>query len=174
MFDSTHPWKRLYGTAKKENGKSQCKSLPRKSQSLSSITLSLPTFSSVLLVSHAFPRLSGFYVDFCLIPHVTGQLNVPSYPEIDGSSTFSGKMMHSARWDWSYELAGKRIALIGNGATAAQIAPEITKVADSVTVFQRTPNWIIPRGDCPIGEMRRAVYRNLPFIQHWRRQGMME
>lgn len=82
--------------------------------------------------------------------------------------------MHSARWDWSYDLKDKRVALIGNGATAAQIAPEVAKVAKYLTVFQRTPNWVIPRLDAPIGEFRRALFRYLPPIRQWYRAGMME
>ncbi|KAJ9639467.1 hypothetical protein H2199_006501 [Coniosporium tulheliwenetii] len=73
-----------------------------------------------------------------------GQLNSPKYPQIPGLDTFKGKMMHSARWDWSYGLEGKKIAVIGNGATAAQIIPEVVKVASRTTVYQRSPNWVIP------------------------------
>ncbi|KAJ9622704.1 hypothetical protein H2203_006355 [Taxawa tesnikishii (nom. ined.)] len=70
-----------------------------------------------------------------------GQLNVPRYPDnIPGLESFPGKVMHSARWDWSYDLTGKKIAVIGN---------EIAKVAKSVTIFQRSPNWVIPREDAP-------------------------
>ena len=56
-----------------------------------------------------------------------GQLNVPRYPDIPGVHTFKGRTMHSARWDWSYDLEGKRIAVIGNGCTAAQIIPSLLK-----------------------------------------------
>lgn len=103
-----------------------------------------------------------------------GQLNVPRYPDIEGLDTFTGKKMHSARWDWSYDLKHKRVALIGNGATAAQIAPEVAKVAKQLTVFQRTPNWVIPRQDAPIPEFRRSLFRYLPPVRHWYRAGMME
>ncbi|MCJ1304539.1 hypothetical protein MMC08_007352 [Hypocenomyce scalaris] len=103
-----------------------------------------------------------------------GQLNVPQYPAIAGLDSFTGKKMHSARWDWSYDLKDKRVALIGNGATAAQIAPEIAKVAKSLTIFQRTPNWIIPRLDAPISDFRRALYRYVPPIRHRYRAGMMD
>lgn len=57
--------------------------------------------------------------DFLVL--AVGQLNVPRYPEIEGLHDFKGKMIHSARWDWSYDLKGKKIAVIGNGATAAQV-----------------------------------------------------
>lgn len=78
--------------------------------------------------------------------------------------------MHSARWDWSYDLKDKKIAIIGNGATAAQIIPELAKVAKQLTVHQRTPNWIVPRMDAPIPEWKRAMYRYIPPIR-WRYRG---
>ncbi|KAK4985050.1 hypothetical protein LTR66_000197 [Elasticomyces elasticus] len=103
-----------------------------------------------------------------------GQLNSPKYPDIPGLEDFKGKKMHSARWDWSYDLTGKRIGIIGNGATAAQIIPEITKVAKHVTVHQRTPNWVIPRFDAPIPAYKRALYKYLPPVR-WRvRAGQMD
>lgn len=68
------------------------------------------------------------------------QLNVPKYPDIKGLQFLNGKLMDSARWDWDYDLRDKRIGIIGNGASAAQIIPEIAKVCRSLTVFQRTPN----------------------------------
>lgn len=128
-----------------------------------------------------------------------GQLNVPKYPEdIPGLKDFQGKVMHSARWDWSYDLVGKKIAVIGNGkleasiyvtgttliheslrsamltfiypgATAAQIIPEIAKVAEHVTVFQRTPNWVIPREDAPVSSFYRNLYKYVPPLR-WRKR----
>ncbi|KAK5018033.1 hypothetical protein LTR16_000600 [Cryomyces antarcticus] len=100
-----------------------------------------------------------------------GQLNVPNYPKIPGLETFKGKTMHSARWDWSYNLDGKKIAVIGNGATAAQIIPEIAKTASHITVYQRTPNWIIPRGDAPVSPMKRALFKYVPPLR-WRARAM--
>ncbi|EHL01520.1 putative Uncharacterized monooxygenase y4iD [Glarea lozoyensis 74030] len=63
-----------------------------------------------------------------------GQLNVPKYPDIQGVDSFKGKSMHSARWDWDYDLRGKRIGIIGNGATAAQIIPEVAKMFKGAAV----------------------------------------
>lgn len=73
-----------------------------------------------------------------------GQLNVPRYPNITGLDSLQDRMMYSARWDPNYDLKGKKVAMIGNGATAAQILPEIVNIAQGVTVFQRSPDWIIP------------------------------
>ncbi|EER25406.1 Flavin-binding monooxygenase-like family protein [Coccidioides posadasii C735 delta SOWgp] len=91
-----------------------------------------------------------------------GQLNYPQYPSIPGIETFKGKMMHSARWDWSYELKDKKIGIIGNGATAAQIAPEVAKEASHLTIFQRTPNWVVPRLDMNVWKPFRAIFRYCP------------
>ncbi|KIV98102.1 hypothetical protein PV10_01788 [Exophiala mesophila] len=103
-----------------------------------------------------------------------GQLNVPRYPDIDGLDQFTGKLMHSARWDWSYSLKGKKVAIIGNGATAAQIIPEIVKEVDHLTIHQRTPNWVIPRLDAEIPSWKRSVYRYLPYVRHRKRADMMD
>ena len=103
-----------------------------------------------------------------------GQLNSPRHPEIDGLNNFKGKIMHSARWDWSYNLEGKKICIIGSGATSAQIIPEVSKVAKSVTVFQRTPNWITPREDGPIGPVMHAALNYVPGLRARYRALMMD
>jgi cation diffusion facilitator CzcD-associated flavoprotein CzcO len=103
-----------------------------------------------------------------------GQLNVPQMPDIPGLSDFKGKLMHSARWDWSYDIQGKSVAIIGNGATAAQIIPEIAKTVGDLTIYQRTPNWIVPRGDEPIPTWKRSLYRWLPYVRHRKRADMMD
>jgi cation diffusion facilitator CzcD-associated flavoprotein CzcO len=103
-----------------------------------------------------------------------GQLNVPKLPNIEGVDLFKGKLMHSARWDWSYDLRGKKVAIIGNGATAAQIIPEIVKEVDHLTIHQRTPNWVIPRLDAPIPPWKRSMYKYLPYIRWRKRAEMMD
>lgn len=82
--------------------------------------------------------------------------------------------MHSARWDWDYDLTNKSIGIIGNGATAAQIVPEIAKVCNSLKVFQRTPNWIIPRNDAPISATTQAIYKYVPFVRRRYRAALMD
>lgn len=103
-----------------------------------------------------------------------GQLNVPQQPDIEGLEMFKGKLMHSARWDWSYDVRGKKVAIIGNGATAAQIIPEIAKEVAHLTIHQRTPNWVIPRLDEAIPQWKRAVYRYLPYVRQRKRSDMMD
>lgn len=76
-----------------------------------------------------------------------GQLNRPFWPEIEGRDTFTGAVMHSAAWDHSVDISGKRVGVIGSAASAVQLIPEVAKSAAHVSVFQRSPNWMIPRND---------------------------
>jgi cation diffusion facilitator CzcD-associated flavoprotein CzcO len=76
-----------------------------------------------------------------------GQLNRPFTPEFAGQDRFAGAAMHSAAWDHDADLTGKRVGVIGAAASAVQLIPEVAKVAGSLTVFQRTPNYVVPRGD---------------------------
>ena len=76
-----------------------------------------------------------------------GQLNRPLWPTIDGIADFGGEYFHSAEWRHDLDLTGKRVAVIGTGASALQFIPEVAKVAGHVTVFQRTPPWIAPTPD---------------------------
>jgi cation diffusion facilitator CzcD-associated flavoprotein CzcO len=91
-----------------------------------------------------------------------GALHLPAYPDIPGAERFAGTSFHSARWDHSCDLAGKRVAVIGTGASAIQFVPEIAKQAAQLTVFQRTPPWIHPRPDAPIPARVRAAFRRAP------------
>jgi len=76
-----------------------------------------------------------------------GQLHHPATPPIPGRESFGGAQFHSARWNHSAELAGKRIAVIGNAASAVQFVPQIAPLASRLTVFQRSANWLLPRKD---------------------------
>ncbi|HET7201801.1 MAG TPA: NAD(P)/FAD-dependent oxidoreductase [Steroidobacteraceae bacterium] len=76
-----------------------------------------------------------------------GQLNRPSIPEIAGRESFAGVQFHSARWDHAVDLAGKRIAVIGNAASAVQFVPQIAPMVSQLSVFQRSANWLMPRKD---------------------------
>lgn len=94
-----------------------------------------------------------------------GPLSNFSFPKIDGLENFKGKKIHSANWDHDYDIKGKRIAVIGTGASAIQIIPELVKTADFVKVFQRTPGWVTPRPDYKTPEWNKAVFRTLPAAQ---------
>jgi 4-hydroxyacetophenone monooxygenase len=76
-----------------------------------------------------------------------GQLNRPHYPEIEGIDEFEGPAFHSAAWHHDLDLTGRRVAVIGTGASAAQFIPHVAEVADHLLVFQRTPNWLVPTPD---------------------------
>ncbi|MQA94103.1 MAG: FAD-dependent oxidoreductase [Streptosporangiales bacterium] len=91
-----------------------------------------------------------------------GALHVPSFPDIPGGERFHGTAFHSAEWDHSYDLTGKRVAVIGTGASAIQFIPQIAKTAGRVTVFQRTPPWIHPKPDVEIPERVRTGFRKVP------------
>lgn len=89
-----------------------------------------------------------------------GQLNRPTIPDFPGRDTFSGLAFHSARWPRDLHLDGKRVASIGNAASAIQYIPEIAPVCSQLTVFQRTPNWVVPRGDRLYTPEEMALYAN--------------
>lgn len=90
-------------------------------------------------------------------------LGTPKLPDIDGMKDFKGKQFHSARWDKSVDLKGKRIAVIGSAASTIQIAPAIAKVGAEISIFQRTPNWIIPRADRAYAGFEKSMFARLPF-----------
>jgi cation diffusion facilitator CzcD-associated flavoprotein CzcO len=93
-----------------------------------------------------------------------GQLNRPRLPEIEGRTSFAGPVFHSARWDHSVSLAGKRVGVIGCAASAVQLIPEVAKVAARLVVFQRTPNWLLPRLDREITEEDMALLMTAPHV----------
>lgn len=76
-----------------------------------------------------------------------GLFNQPRYPEWPGLEDFAGPVFHSARWEPDHDLTGKRVAVVGTGSTASQIVPAVAPVAERVTLFQREPGWVIPKGD---------------------------
>jgi cation diffusion facilitator CzcD-associated flavoprotein CzcO len=107
----------------------------------------------------------GETIDADVLVAATGQLSRPAYPAIPGLDEFEGKVFHSARWDHSYGLAGKRVAVIGTGASAAQFIPEIAPDVSRLVVFQRSAPWIIDKPDRPYRAWERRLYRRLPWLQ---------
>jgi cation diffusion facilitator CzcD-associated flavoprotein CzcO len=99
----------------------------------------------------------------------TGQLHQPAVPRIEGAETFAGHSFHSAEWDHDYDLRGKRVAVVGNGASAVQFVPEIAPVAGRLVVFQRTGNWFLPRQNRAYPAAVRAAIRYVPGLQAARR-----
>lgn len=104
-----------------------------------------------------------------VVVSATGPLSDPKLPDIPGLADFPGKVFHSARWDHGHDLAGKRVAVIGTGASAIQIVPEIQPRARRLTLFQRTPPWVMPRMDRAISAPEKWLHRTLPFTGTARR-----
>src|SRR3954453_10800310 len=94
-----------------------------------------------------------------------GFLSEPAIPHFDGVETFAGEVMHSAEWEPSYDVTGKRVGIIGTGASAVQIVPRVHEDATALTVFQRTPAWILPHRGRTIHGWEKALYRRLPAAQ---------
>ena len=94
-----------------------------------------------------------------------GGLSEPKLPDIDGLEGFQGEVFHSARWNHDVDLRGKRVAVIGTGASAIQIVPELQKEAGHVDVYQRTAPYVLPRGDRPYTRVEKLAFRHLPLVQ---------
>ena len=92
-----------------------------------------------------------------------GGLVDPALPDIKGLESFGGELFHTARWNHDYELTGKRVAVIGTGASAVQVVPSIAPQTERLTVFQRTPAWVVPKRDHLYSERARAFYRRHPL-----------
>ncbi|MEZ0339751.1 flavin-containing monooxygenase [Mycobacterium sp. pV006] len=88
-----------------------------------------------------------------------GVLTVPKLPDIAGVDSFSGPTVHTARWDHDLDLRGKRVGIIGTGASAVQVIPEIAPIVERLTVFQRTPIWCFPKFDVPLRSTARTLMR---------------
>lgn len=100
----------------------------------------------------------------------TGPLSDAKIPDIPGLEGFEGKVFHTARWDHDYDLRGKRVAVIGTGASAIQVVPAIQPKVGKLTLFQRTPAWVLPRADREISHLERRLHTRLPVTGFLRRQ----
>ncbi len=99
----------------------------------------------------------------------SGYLHEPIIPAIPGLKDFAGKLFHSSRWDHDHDLSGERVAVIGTGASAIQFVPEIQPKVQQLTLFQRTPQWVLPKPDHPIPKIEENFFR-LPFtLNAWRK-----
>ena len=100
----------------------------------------------------------------------TGQLHQPATPRVPGIEAFAGHTFHSAGWDHDYDLTGKRVAVVGTGASAVQFVPAIAGAVAELTVFQRSGNWFMPRRNRPYPAWWKALVRSVPGLQSFRRQ----
>ena len=98
-----------------------------------------------------------------------GALHVPAFPDIPGLGDFPGPVMHTGAWDSSVSLAGKRVAVVGTGASAVQVVPQLAGTAAHLTVFQRTPPWILPKHDAGISSGRRGLFARFPSLMSGKR-----
>ncbi len=107
----------------------------------------------------------------------TGFLSQPRLPDIEGIERFAGRVLHTADWDDTADLRGERVAVIGTGATAVQLVPELAKDAEHLTVFQRTPIWVAPKPDYPVPSLVRRAFAAVPLSQRlvrWGGSGLLE
>lgn len=102
----------------------------------------------------------------------SGPLPDSSFPDIRGLGSYRGHKIHSARWDHDYDFTGKRVAVIGTGASAIQIIPELVKQAEFVKVFQRTPGWVLPRLDVATPPTLQTLFAKVPAAQELARQAL--
>jgi cation diffusion facilitator CzcD-associated flavoprotein CzcO len=100
----------------------------------------------------------------------SGPLPDHGLPDIRGINTYEGHQIHSARWDHDYDFSGKRVAVIGTGASAVQIIPELVQKAAFVKVFQRTPGWVLPRLDVATPAAAQTLFAKVPAAQRLARQ----
>ena len=107
-----------------------------------------------------------------LLISAVGQLSRPRLPAIPGIETFQGTSFHSAEWDHSFDSAGQRIAVVGAGASAVQFIPHLATDAGKLTVFQRSPNYVMPKPDKPYKAFHRTLFRIAPVTQNLERAGI--
>ena len=100
-----------------------------------------------------------------------GQLHHPSTPNIAGQVEFRGPQFHSANWQHDVDLSGKRVAVIGNAASAIQFIPFVAEQSAQLTVYQRSANWVLPKGDRPYSRFEKWVARNVPLAARLSRLG---
>ena len=101
-----------------------------------------------------------------------GALAEPALPDLPGIDSFAGEIFHSSRWNHAAQLAGKRVALIGTGASAIQIGPEIAPQVAHLDVYQRTAPWVMPRGDRPYRRVEQLAFQHVPFAQRLSREAI--
>jgi cation diffusion facilitator CzcD-associated flavoprotein CzcO len=101
-----------------------------------------------------------------------GQLGRPALPDIPGRDDFAGPSWHSGRWNHGVDLTGKRVAVIGTGASAIQFVPEVAKLASHVNVYQRTPPYVLPKADRPYRAAEHTIFDRVPLVRKAGRLGI--
>lgn len=106
---------------------------------------------------------------FDVVVSAVGLFTRPTMPALRAEEPFTGTVMHSARWDHSIDLDGAKVAVLGTGSTAAQLLPELAKVAEKVYSIQRSPTWILPKPDRPYTDRERWMFAHIPFAKKFYR-----
>ncbi len=106
---------------------------------------------------------AGESSEFDVVINAMGNQHTPRYPDVGGIDDFQGASFHATRWDHGVELTGKHVVVVGSAASAVQIVPEVAKVAGTLTVLQRSPNWIMPRGRRFYTNAQRSRWKRLPI-----------
>jgi cation diffusion facilitator CzcD-associated flavoprotein CzcO len=129
-------------------------------------------FNTEMLAAHWDPGAGQWVVETSngaytakVVVCAIGALCEPAMPDIEGIDSFAGEIVHSARWNHDYDLTGKRVALVGTGASAVQIGPEIAGQVARLDVYQRTAPWIMPRRDRTFPRLEHSAYRHIPGLQ---------
>ena len=102
-----------------------------------------------------------------------GQLSRPNWPSIPGREEFAGHEFHSAEWDHDYDMAGKRVAVVGTGASAVQFVPPVAEEVAHLDVYQRSPPWLLPRSNDEYPRWGRWLLRHVPGLQTFRRRYLL-
>ena len=113
----------------------------------------------------------GSFTADVFVPAV-GALCEPALPDIPGIETFEGEIFHSARWNHDADLTGKRVAIIGTGASAIQIVPTIAETVAHLDVYQRTAPWVMPRHDRAYSRVEKLAYQRVPGLQRLAREAI--
>jgi cyclohexanone monooxygenase len=108
---------------------------------------------------------SGEQFTFDVVVSAIGLFTQPVLPDLVEAEPFTGTLMHTARWDHSVDLRGARVAVLGTGSTAAQLVPEVAKVAKQVYSVQRSPTWILPKPDRPYTDREKWIFAHVPFAK---------
>jgi cation diffusion facilitator CzcD-associated flavoprotein CzcO len=108
---------------------------------------------------------AGETIECAALVLAMGPLHRPMIPDVPGLDRFRGRSFHSSEWDPGCDLTGRRVAVIGTGASAIQLVPEVARRAAALHVFQRTPPWVLPRGDRPVAPWQRRLFRLLPVTR---------
>jgi len=169
-FDQKPDWTRRF--ALQDEIQVYLKDCVRKFGFAENIRYGITVISAVFDEKSAWWRVTtddGTVILARFVVSAVGQLNQPFTPSLEGSDLYRGKKFHSARWDRNCDLAGKTVAVIGSGASAIQFVPEIAKKVGKLILFQRSPNWVIPKEDRPVPVWERRLYGTVPFLLKLRR-----